>query len=382
MRRFACTVLLAVASACSKPAPSASAPPPEVYAASVVQKDVPQYLDLIGQTEGYQDVDIRARVEGFLQSVDFREGSFVRKGDLLYEIDPKPLQAALDAANADKATAEARLTKTTNDVVRYTPLVAKQAVSRQELDDARSARVAAQSQVEAAQAAVEKATLDLGYTRVRSPINGLVGVTQVKPGNLVGRGQATLLTTVSQIDPILFNVNVTETDFLRIARRFRGQLNSTPKTSGIVLTLADGTEHPYTGRVNTIERAVNPETGTIGVKLEFPNPGFLLRPGQFGRARVLTDTLKGALLVPQRAVQEMQNLYSVATVGPDNKITFRTVTVGPRVGSLWVIERGLKPGDRVVAEGLQRIREGLTVRAVPFTEPGAPQPVATAGQSR
>ena len=382
MRRSAWLPWLVIVAACSKPSPPPPAAPPEVYVATVVQKDVPEYLDLVGQTEGYQDVDIRARVEGFLQTVDFREGSFVRRGALLYRIDPKPLQATLDAAKAERATADARLTKTTNDVVRYTPLAAKQAVSQEELADARSAQEAAVSQVEAAQAAVEKATLDLGYTRVKSPIDGLVGVTQVQPGNLVGRGDATLLTTVSQINPILFTVGVAEADFLRVAKRFRGRAGSVPKAGGIELTLADGTKHPYVGRINVVERAVNPATGTIGVKLEFPNPKFVLRPGQYGRARLLIDTRKGALLVPQRAVQELQNLYSVAVVAPDNTIAFRNVTVGPRVGSLWVIEQGLKPGDRVVAEGLQRIRDGITVRATPFTEPGAPQPVATAGESK
>ena len=382
MRRSAWLPWLVIVAACSKPSPPPPAAPPEVYVATVVQKDVPEYLDLVGQTEGYQDVDIRARVEGFLQTVDFREGSFVRRGALLYRIDPKPLQATLDAAKAERATADARLTKTTNDVVRYTPLAAKQAVSQEELADARSAQEAAVSQVEAAQAAVEKATLDLGYTRVKSPIDGLVGVTQVQPGNLVGRGDATLLTTVSQINPILLTVGVAEADFLRVAKRFRGRVGSAPKAGGIELTLADGTKHPYLGRINVVERAVNPATGTIGVKLEFPNPKFVLRPGQYGRARLLIDTRKGALLIPQRAVQELQNLYSVAVVAPDNTIAFRNVTVGPRVGSLWVIEQGLKPGDRVVAEGLQRIRDGITVRATPFTEPGAPQPVATAGESK
>ena len=213
--------------ACEKPA--AVAPPPsEVYVADVIQKDVPVYLDLVGQTQGFQDVDIRARVEGFLETVNFREGSFVRKGDLLYQVDPKPLQATLAAARADQATARARLAKANNDVARYTPLVSKQAVSREELDNAVAAQAAAGSQVDAAIAAVDKATLDLGYTRVTSPIDGLVGTTLVKAGNLVGRGESTLLTTVSQIDPIIFRVGVSEADYLRVIKRDPSRASAEP----------------------------------------------------------------------------------------------------------------------------------------------------------
>jgi len=371
----AAAIVAALSAACAKPE-APPPPPPEVYVTDVVQKDVPTYLDLVGQTVGFQDVDIRARVEGFLETVDFREGSFVRQGALLYTIDPKPLQAALAAAKADQATAEARLAKANNDVARYTPLVAKQAVSQQELDDARAAQDASRSEVEAAKAAVDKATLDLGYTRIFSPISGLAGTTQVKPGNLVGRGQATLLTTVSQIDPILFKVGVTEADSLRIARRDPSRIGTTPQASGIQLTLTDGTVYGETGSVYNIDRAVDPTTGTLGVQLSFPNPQQLLRPGQFGRAKILVDNKAGALLVPQRAVQELQNLFSVAVVDASNKVAFRNVKVGPRVDSLWVIEDGLKPGERVVVEGLQRIRDGMTVSPKPA--PAAPSDASSA----
>lgn len=365
-----------VGGACAKPAPVVAAPP-EVYVAPVVQKDVPVYLELVGQTEGSQDVEIRARVEGFLETMNFREGSFVRKGELLYQIDPKPLEAVVAAAKADKATAEAALSKANNDVARYTPLVLKQAVSRQELDNALSAQEAGRAQVAAAAAAVVKATLDLGYTQVTAPISGLVGTTRVKPGNLVGRGESTLLTTVSQIDPILFRVGITEADYLRLVKRFPERVGKAPQMTGIGLTLADGTAYAQAGRVRTIERAVNAATGTLGVELVFPNPDFSLRPGQYGRARALLETKTGALLVPQRAVQELQDLYSVAVVGDDNKVTFRTVKVGPRSDGLWVIEEGVKPGERVVAEGVQKIREGVLVQARPMEAPGA---VATSGQ--
>jgi membrane fusion protein, multidrug efflux system len=373
----AVAIASAFAVACEKQATVAAPPPTEVYVTAVTQKDVPTYLELVGQTVGNQDVEIRARVEGFLDTMNFREGSVIRQGDLLYQIDPKPLQASLSAAKADQATAEARLEKASNDVKRYTPLVAKQAVSQQELDNALAAQDAARSQVEAAKAAVDKATLDLSYTRVTSPISGLVGTTLVKPGNLVGRGQNTLLTTVSQIDPMLFRVGMSEADYLRVAKRNVSRIGATPEAKGITLTLADGTVHPQTGTVGTIERAVDPTTGTLGVQFVFPNPQMVLRPGQFGRAKVLLEMKAAALLVPQRAVQELQNLYSVAVVDAGNKVAFRNVKVGQKVDSLWVIEEGLKPGERVVVEGLQRIQDGGTV--TPKEAP--PAGVANAGQT-
>jgi membrane fusion protein (multidrug efflux system) len=308
--------------------------------------------------------------------VNFREGSVIRKGDLLYTIDRKPLEATLAAAKAELATSEARRQKAKSDVARYTPLVAKQAVSQQELDNARAAQDAETAQVEAGKAAVEKATLDLGYTRVTSPIDGLVGITQVKPGNLVGRGESTLLTTISQIDPMLFRVAVTEADYLRYTKRQASRAGGSPTAGGIQLTLADGSTYAHTGRVNLVDRAVDPTTGTLGLQLEYPNPQLLLRPGQYGRARLLLETITGALLVPQRAVQELQSIFSVALVDASNKVAFHTVKVGQRVGSLWVIEEGVKAGDHVVVEGLQRIQDGMTVVAkpAPAPEPGAAQP--------
>jgi len=365
---------------CEKPAPPPAPPPPEVYVTEVVQQNVPVYLDVVGQTQGFQDVEIRARVEGFLETVNFREGSTIRKGELLYQIDRKPLEAMLAAAKAELATSEARLQKAKGDVVRYTPLAAKQAVSQQELDNARAAEDAAAAQVEAGKAAVEKATLDLSYTRITSPIDGLVGATQVKPGNLVGRGESTLLTTISQIDPILFRVAVTEADYLRYSKR-QATRADTASSSGIQLTLADGSTYAHTGRVNLVDRAVDPTTGTLGLQLEYPNPELLLRPGQYGRARLLLETNTAALLVPQRAVQELQSIFSVALVDAANKVTFRTVKVGLRVGSLWVIEEGVKPGDRVVVEGLQRIQDGMTVVAKP-APPADTGPAKAAGEAK
>jgi membrane fusion protein, multidrug efflux system len=376
------TILVAIAAAamtlvsCGKQE-KAAAPPPEVYVADVVQKDVPIYMEVVGQTKGSQDVEIRARVEGYLERVAFTEGSFVRKGDLLYEIDRKPLEAALAQAQANLATSQARLEKANNDVARYRPLVEQQAVSRQELDNAVSAQDAARSQVDASKAAVEKATLDLGYTRITAPLAGLVGTTQVKAGNLVGRGESTLLTTVSQIDPMLFRAGISEAEYLRIAKRFvESGERAVGREASIELILADGTVHPQKGRVEAIERAVDPTTGTLMVQFTFPNPDRVLRPGQYGRARFVVETKTGALLVPQRAVQELQNLYSVAVVGSDNKVAFRNVKVGPRVAALWVIEEGLKPGERIVVEGLQKVRGGAVVS--PMAAPAVPSGSGTA----
>jgi membrane fusion protein (multidrug efflux system) len=347
--------------ACDKPE-AVAPPPPEVYVVGIERKDVPVYLDLVGETKGFEDVEIRARVEGFLETVDFREGSFVKTGDLLYQIDRKPLSATLAGTRADLATAKARLDKATGDVNRYTPLAAKQAVSQEELDDARAAQTAAKTQVDALEAAVEKASLDLGYTRVTSPIDGLVGTTKINAGNLVGRGESTLLTTVSRIDPIIFKVGVTEADYLRIIKRDPTRAGQEPRAAGIELTLADGTVHPQTGTLGPVDREVTAATGTLGVQIIFPNPQSVLRPGQYGRVRILLETKHGAMLVPQRAVQELQDLHRVAVVTGGNKVEFRNVKVGPRVDSLWVVEDGIKPDDMVVAEGLQAITDGMTVR--------------------
>lgn len=365
---FLCVVVLVAVSACAKEAPPVAPPPPEVLVAEPIQRDVPVSMELVGQAVGFQDVEIRARVEGFLETMAFSEGSLVRKGQLLYRIDPKPLQAAVANAKANVATWQARLEKGKNDVARLTPLAAQQAVSQQELDNAVAQKDAAVAQVDAQKAALEKAEFDLGYTTITAPIDGLIGTTKVKAGNLVGRGESTLLVTISQIDPILFRAGIAEAEYLRIARRAQEQKQSgaaRPEPVPIQLILADGTVHPYTGGLDAVERNVDTTTGTIALQVKFPNPNRLVRPGQFGRLKFDIDVKKGALLLPQRAVQELQNLYSIAVVGPDNKVSFRNVKVGPREGSLWVIEDGLKAGERVVVEGLQKIREGALVSPKP-----------------
>ena len=338
---FAALAAALALSGCSKK--EAAAPPPvEVVVAEVVQKDVPVFMEMVGQTKGSQDVEIRARVEGYLDKFFFTEGAFVTKGEQLYQIDPKPFQAAVAQAKANLATVQARFDQSTITVNRLTPLEAQKAVSRQELDNALANQDASRAQVDAARASLDKATLDLGYTSIASPIDGLVGTTLVKAGNLVGRGESTLLTTVSQVDPILFRAGISEADYLRIARRAE-ELRAArgDAETAVQLLLADGTIHPETGRFEAVERAVDPTTGTLAVQITFPNPGRLLRPGQYGRARFESEVKKGALLVPQRSVQELQNLYSVAVVGLGQQGGFsqrqgraaRGRTVGDRRGS-------------------------------------------------
>jgi membrane fusion protein (multidrug efflux system) len=347
--------------ACNK-APEKAAVVPEVVVAAPLQRDVPVYVDLVGEAQGAQDVEIRARVEGYLQSVNFIEGSFVTKDTLLYQIDPKPLQA-------DLANVQARLTKARGDVERFEPLYKKQAVSRQELDNALAARDAALAQV-------ELASLNLGYATIKSPIDGIVGITNVKPGNLVGRGESTLLTTVSMIDPIVFSVGISEVEYFKVAKR--GPSAADRPRVDVQLELANGDTYPYKGKFLAVDRGVDAQTGTLLVKFAFENPDRLIRPGQYGRVRITAETLSAALLVPQRAVKEIQGIYQLAVVGSDNKVALRTVKVGPRFGDLWVISEGIKPQDRIVVEGLQRVRDGVVVSPKPAAQAPASTPATAA----
>ena len=355
-------VSLAAITGCAKEAPPPP-PPPEVTVAEVVQKDVPIYIELVGSTLGSEDVEIRARVEGYLTSVNFTEGSFVRKGQTLYKIDPQPFEAALSQAQANLSTARTRLDKTNNDVARYKPLAAEKAVSQQELDNALSAQEAARFQVTAYDALVEKAKLDMAYTTINSPVDGLIGTTQKKVGSLVGRGENTLLNTISQINPILFRCAIAEAEYLRLARAGADKDKSLEKKFGVELILADGTTFNHKGRLDAIERAVDASTGTLTGQFSFPNPERILRPGQYGKARFVTDVKEGALLVPQLAVQEIQGLYSVMVVKPDATVEQRMVKAGERVGNAWIIDSGLKPGEKVIVEGIQKVKPGVQVSA-------------------
>jgi membrane fusion protein, multidrug efflux system len=379
-----CTILVCLLTvvACHE-APAPAPPPAAVKAAEVLVRDVPIYLEAIGQTRGNTEIEIRARVEGFIESVDFAEGTVVRKGQLLYTIDPRPFEASLAQAKANLAQAEADLQRAHQDVVLYEPLVAKNAISRQQYDTAVAVERAQASAVDAARAAVQSAELDLSYTRVLAPDTGLVGKTEVYPGTLVGRGQSTLLTQISKVDPINIRFTLPERSYLMAARR-NEERGSTPDADlPIELLLADGSVHPHTGRFVFVDRTVDPRTGTILLEAGFPNPGGVVRPGQYGRVRAAVDLKKNAILVPQRAVLEMQGIDRVAVVKNDNTIEFRQVQTGERIGSLWVIDSGLAAGERIVVEGLQKLRPGVTVNAETVTisegtSPAAPGAAANA----
>ena len=354
-----------------KPQQAAAPPPPEVLVTGVIQKDVPIYVEWVGTTDGNINAQIRARIRGYLQTRNYTEGTLVRTGDLLFVIDPRPYQAALDQAKGELGRAEASLTKTQQDVARYTPLAAEGAISQQELDNAVQANRAARAAVDAARANVEKARLDLDWTQLKSPIDGIAGISVVQIGDLVNEN--TVLTTVSQVDPIKVSVPISEQEYLRFAER--ALLNGPEqrsKEANLELILADGRVHSQRGMASVANRQVDVKTGTMLIVSLFPNPGNLLRPGQYAKVRAAVETKPGALLVPQRSVQEMQGTFQVAVVGADNKVAMRTVKTGARVGNLWVIDEGLKPGERVVVEGLQKVRDGVTVN--PKTaEPAARQ---------
>jgi membrane fusion protein (multidrug efflux system) len=354
---------LGFALGCSKPAPPPP-PPPEVKAAQVLQRDVPIYVEAIGQTRGSTEIEVRARVEGFIQTVDFQEGNPVRKGQLLYTIDPRPLEATLAQAKGSLAQAEAELARARQDVARYEPLVAENAIPKEQYDTAVAVQRAQEAAVEAAKAAAQRAQIDLGYTKVLAPEDGLAGKTEVYPGTLVGRGQSTLLTHISQIETIHVRFTIAERDYLYFARRRQERSGSVAPGASLPfeLVLADGSVLPNPGRLVFVDRNVDPQTGTILMEAAFPNPGWIVRPGQYARVRAAVDLKKGAILVPQRAVSELQGIYNVAVVGGDDTVEVRMVTPAQRIGSLWVIESGLKAGERVVVEGVQKVRPGVKVK--------------------
>lgn len=340
-------------------------PPPEVLVAEVVQKDVPIYYEWVGTTDGFINAQIRPRVQGYLQSRDYREGSFVKAGQLMFTIDPREYQAALEQARGALGQAEANLGKTQLDVARYTPLAKEGAISQQELDNAVQANQANKASVEAARAAVAQAKLNLSWTRVIAPIAGIAGISVAQIGDLVTPN--TVLTTISQVDPIKVYYPISEREYLHFARRIReideGRGGERPP---LELILADGSIYPEKGQFTLADREVDLRTGTITVQALFPNPGNMLRPGQYAKIRVAAEMREGAMLVPQRAVQQLQGSYQVAVVGEENTVDIRPVKVGEQVKDVWIIESGLKPGERVVVEGLQKVKAGMTVNAKPF----------------
>jgi RND family efflux transporter MFP subunit len=375
----------------------------------VEQKDVPIYSEWIGTLDGMVNAEIKAQVQGYLLKQDYTEGSFVKKGQLLFEIDRRPLQAALDQANGDLAKAESQLSqaeaqllqanaqlaqaeanqgKTQLDADRYVSLAKEKAVTTQELDNAvqgnlaakalvkaanggvesaKAAILSAKAQIKAAKAAVQTAQLNVGFTKITSLIDGVAGIARAQVGDLVGpAGQP--LTTVSTVDPIKVYFTASEQEWLDWNRRFPTEAPRVAqrKLLPLELILANGTTYPHQGFIYLSDREVNQNTGTIRIAGTFPNPENILRPGGYGRIRAATNMKEGALLVPQRAVTDLQGSYQVAVVGPDNKVSIRIVKVGDVTGNMWVIEDGLKPGERVVVEGIQKVRAGTLVNPKPF----------------
>ncbi len=357
-------IFLAALSICGcKQEQQAAAPAeaaPEVEVAKVIQKNVPVHSEWVGTTDGLVNAKIRAQVTGYLQKQDYKEGAFIKKGVLLFEIDPRTFKAALDQAEGQLAQARARLGKTELDVKRYTPLAREGAISKQELDDAIQANLAAKASVDTALAAVESARLNLGFTRVTSPIDGIAGSANAQIGDLVGP-QTSELTTVSTIDPIKVYFSISEREYLTFAEKINTP-DQKSRESILDLILADGSIYPHKGQLSYADRQVDAKTGTIRVAALFPNSANLLRPGQFARIRALVKTRENALLVPQRAVTEMQGSYQVAVVGEDNKVHILPVKVSDRIENLWVVDEGIKPGEHVVVEGIQKVKEGMVVK--------------------
>ncbi len=367
-----------------KNAQAGNPPAVEVEVVQVQQKDVPIYGEWIGTLDGLVDADVKAQVTGYLLKQGYVEGSFVRKGQLLFQIDPRPFEAALDQTKAQLAQAQAQLANAEAtqlqaqlNVNKYTPLALEQAASQQDLDNAVQTNVASKATVlnskaaiQAAEAAVKTAQINLDFTRLVAPIDGIAGQAQLQVGALVNTSSSAI-TTVSTVDPIKVFFTVSEQEYLAFNRLYPTQATreSQEKRMPLALILADGTTYSKQGKVSFADRAVNQNTGAIRIAGLFDNPGNILRPGQYARIRAATSIHQGALLVPQRAVSELQGSYQVAVVDKDNKVAIATVTVGERVGPMWVVESGLKPGDMVVAQGVQKVRPGARVNPKPFLAP-------------
>jgi membrane fusion protein, multidrug efflux system len=341
--------------------------PPEVEFTQVVQQNVPIFEEWVAQLNGPTNAEITPRVGGYLLTQNYENGYFVKKGQLLYQIDPRPFQAALDGAKADVAVAQANLERTATDVERDTPLAAQNAIPKKQLDNDIANHASWQAQLLAKQAAMQQAELNLAWTKVYSPVDGIAGVTNSQIGDLVGT--STKMTTISQVNPIWAYFNVSESAFLNVAPRVTqiirgaGSLKNAPSVEFIQ---ADGLPYPGRGQIIYVNRQVGTQTGTIQMAAQFPNEGATLRPGGYGQVRIQTGMDKDALLIPQAAVIEVQSLYQVVVLTPDNKASFRSVKVGERVGPNWVISEGLKPGEKVIVEGFMKVREGVPVSPKPY----------------
>jgi RND family efflux transporter, MFP subunit len=353
-------LLLSILTGCSsnqeKPAP----PPPGVTVTPVVKKDVDIRQEWVGTMVGNVDAEIRPKVDGFLLTRLYSEGSYVNKGKPLFQLDRRQAEAAVQQAEGKLERTRAALAQAEIDVKRYTPLVAQRAVSQAELDKAQSMERAATAEVSADQATLDNAKLNLAWTTVTSPISGIAGISKVGIGDLMT--PTTVMTTISAVDPIDIDFSISEQDYLRFVREKTGQAAG----KSLELILGDGTLFPHHGHALLVNREVDSRTGTIQVRAEFPNPGNVLRPGQYARIQATTEVRKGALLVPQQAVSELQGVYQVGVVSADNKVTIKSVKLGPQLGDGWLVESGLQEGDSVVVDGLQRVKDGMTVAPTPF----------------
>lgn len=352
----------------------AAPPPPAVVVATVIKKDVPIYVENVAQTEAFLTVEIRARVQGFLTQAPFKEGGRVKQGELLFEIDPKPYQAIVDEAKANVSKTEASLSRANADVERLRPLVKQSAISQQDLDNAISTAKMAEADMLGAKAALKKAELDLGYTQMKAPFDGIIGERLVDVGNYVGStGGSTLLATVSTMDPIRAVFHVSESSFLRFQKRFLGDDEARERHSESMqfqLILGDGSTYPEIGKFDFADRALDARAGTLKVVVTFPNKEGLLRPGQFARVRAKPEERPDAILVPQRAVSTTQSIKFVFVVGEGNKVEQRPVQITDRFEDLFVVSEGVKEGERVIVEGIQKARPGMVVN--PMTQPAAP----------
>ena len=362
-----------------------STPAPEVLVTEVVQQDVPVYAEGIGTTAGQVDAQIRSKVQGYLLSRHYTEGAFVKTGDLLFKIDSRSYQASFDQMKGELARAEAAYKKTQLDVARDTPLAKQGAVSQKELDDSVQANEANKASVFSSRANLDKAKLNLDWTNITSPVDGVAGIANAQIGDLIMEN--TVMTTVSQVDPIKVLFPISEKLYLRFAERIQqGAANPNadrPNRPLLELILADGSVYPHRGQAALPDRQIDVKTGTITIVSYFPNPGNILRPGQYAKVRAVLETHLNALLVPQRAVDELQGTYRVAVVGGDNRVTVRPVKPGPRVGRHWVITEGLNPGEHVVVEGLQKIKNGLLVAPKPVPpEPAVSGADAASGATK
>ena len=356
------SVLFLLVDGCKKKPAALSKP--DVLVISVTPTNVPLFEEWIATLDGFVNAQIRAQVTGYLLRQNYAEGSEVKKGDLLFEIDPRPFQAALDQAKAKLEQDKAQVGKTGLDVKRYTPLAKEQAISQEELDNAVQADLAAKAQVKADEATVETAELNLGFTKIKSPVDGLVGTALAQIGDLVGQS-GNVLTTVSTINPVKAYFQVNEASYLNFWRRFITTPDSITNYP-LQLVLSDDTVYPVTGNFYYADRQVNPNTGTLQIFALFSNADFVLRPGQYGRVRAQTQTRTNVLVLPQRAVSELQGTYQVSVLDATNAVHLQPVKVGDQFGSEWIIEEGIKAGDRVIVEGTQKAREGTVVNPQPY----------------